>query len=108
MPHILAITGLVIATLLYWMLVRRRSSVRNGIQSMSRALSASNEVALSRIRGGLRAAVGPPKAADTGDWRDGIVVTDRRSGRDRRKWSDRRLGRGRRTGGDRRQSESSR
>ena len=108
MPQILAITGLVIATLLYWMLVRRRSSVRSGIQSMSRALSASNEVALSRIRGGLRSAVGPPKAADAGEWRDGIVVTDRRSGRDRRKWSDRRLGRGRRTGGDRRQSESSR
>ncbi len=108
MPQILAITGLVLATLLYFMLVRRRSSVRHGIQSMSRALSASNEVALSRIRGGLRA-VGPPTTTgDKEDLRDGIVVTDRRSGRDRRKWSDRRLGRGRRTGGDRRQSESSR
>ena len=62
MPQILAISGLVIATLLYFMLVRRRSSVRSGIQRMSRARSASNEVALSRIRGGLRAAVGPPKA----------------------------------------------
>jgi hypothetical protein len=74
---------------------------------MSRALSASNEVALSRIRGGFR----PPKApaaGEPGDWRDGIVVTDRRSGRDRRTWTDRRLGRGRRAGGDRRQSESSR
>ena len=81
--------------------------MRLGIQSMSRALSASNEVALSRIRGGLRAA-GPPAGGDKEDWRDGIVVTDRRSGRDRRKWSDRRLGRGRRTGGDRRRSESSR
>jgi hypothetical protein len=107
MPEILAITGLVLATLLYWMLVRRRSSVRLGVQSMSRALSASNEVALSRIRGGFR----PPKAAtaaETADWRDGIVVADRRSGRDRRKWNDRRIGRGRRTGGDRRRSESSR
>jgi hypothetical protein len=106
MPQILAITGLVLATLLYFMLVRRRSSVRQGIQSMSRALSASNEVALSRIRGSFR----PPAttAVETEDWRDGIVVTDRRSGRDRRKWSDRRLGRGRRTGSDRRQSEGSR
>jgi len=106
MPQILAISGLVLATLLYFMLVRRRSSVRHGIQSMSRALSASNEVALSRIRGSFR----PPatSAVEKEDWRDGIVVTDRRSGRDRRKWSDRRLGRGRRTGSDRRQSESSR
>jgi hypothetical protein len=107
MPQVLAISGLIVATLLYWMLVRRRSSVRLGIQSMSRALSASNEVALSRIRGGLRAPT-PPASGDSGDWRDGIVVTDRRSGRDRRKWYDRRLGRGRRTGSDRRQSESSR
>ena len=103
MPQILAITGLVLATLLYFMLVRRRSSVRHGIQSMSRALSASNEVALSRIRGSFRPPATPPVEEE--DWRDGIVVTDRRSGRDRRKWSDRRLGRGRRTGSDRRRSE---
>jgi hypothetical protein len=107
MPQILAIAGLVLATVLYFMLVRRRSSVRHGIQSMSRALSASNEVALSRIRGGFRPPQAP-SAGETGDWREGIVVTDRRSGSDRRKWTDRRLGRGRRQGGDRRQSEGSR
>ena len=106
MPEILALIGLVIATLLYALVVRRRSFFRTAGAGMSRALAASNEIALSRMRLGFRAAPTPPPNA-TGDWRDGIVVTDRRSGRDRRKSSDRRLGRGRRAGGDRRRSEDS-
>jgi hypothetical protein len=106
MPEILALIGLVVATLLYALLVRRRSGMRLGIQRMSQALAASNEIALSRMRLGFRAAP-TPTAGETGDWRDGIVMTDRRSGRDRRKSSHRRLGRGRRSGGDRRRSEDS-
>jgi hypothetical protein len=106
MPEILALIGLVIATVLYALVVRRRSFFRVAGAGMSRALAASNEIALSRMRLGFRPAPTPPPSA-TGDWRDGIVVTDRRSGRDRRKSSDRRLGRGRRAGGDRRRSEDS-
>jgi hypothetical protein len=100
MPEILALTGLVIATLLYALLVRRRSIVRFAIDSMSRALSASNEVAMARLRTFRGGSAAP--AEDPGDWRDRIVVADRRSGKDRRRWFDRRRGRGRRTGGDRR------
>jgi hypothetical protein len=106
MPEILALIGLVIATVLYALVVRRRSFLRVAGASMSRALAASNDIALSRMRLGFRAPPTPPSSA-AGDWRDGIVVSDRRSGRDRRKSSDRRLGRGRRTGGDRRRSEDS-
>jgi hypothetical protein len=105
MPVILLLIALVIATVLYALVVRRRSIFRAAGASMSRALAASNQIALSRMRLGFRAPAPPP--GETGDWRDGIVVTDRRSGRDRRGWSDRRLGRGRRSGGDRRRSEDS-
>ncbi len=106
MPEVLALTGLVIATVLYALLVRRRSLMRFGVDTMSRALSASNEIALSRLRTGFRP---EPKAMPepTGDWRDGIVVTDRRSGKDRRHSRDNRRGRGRRAGGDRRHEDQS-
>ena len=106
MPETLALVGLVMATVLYVLVVRRRSFLRVAVASLSRALAASNEIALSRMRIGFRSTPTQP-AGQAGDWRDGIVVTDRRSGRDRRKWSDRRLGRGRRAGGDRRRSEDS-
>lgn len=105
MPEILALTGLVIATVLYALLVRRRSVLRFGMESMSRALSASNEIALGRLRTGFRSAPAQ-KAAERGDWRDGITVIDRRSGEDRRRSDDRRRGRGRRAGGDRRRGGS--
>jgi hypothetical protein len=101
MPEILALAGLVVATVLYALLVRRRSFMRFGMESMSRALHASNEIALSRLRTGFR----PEPAAKPekkGDWRDDVTVVDRRSGEDRRRWDDRRRGRGRRAGGDRR------
>ena len=42
MPEILAIIGLALATVLYALLVRRRSTLRIGLQGMSRALLASN------------------------------------------------------------------
>lgn len=106
MPEVLALAGLVIATVLYALLVRRRSVVRFGMESMSRALSASNEIALSRLRTGFR----PERTAQPekkGDWRDGITVVDRRAGDDRRRSDDRRRGRGRRAGGDRRREGSS-
>jgi hypothetical protein len=98
MPEILALVGLVIATVLYLLLVRRRSSLREGVRSLSRALSASNEIALARISAGLRAERPAPTTA---------AVVERRSGQDRRKWYDRRRGRGRRAGGDRRRGASS-
>lgn len=101
MPEILALTGLVIATVLYALLVRRRSVMRFGLETMSRALHASNEIALSRLRTGFHPER-VEKTAETGDWRDGITLIDRRSGEDRRGSEDRRRGRGRRTGGDRR------
>jgi hypothetical protein len=99
MPELLALAGLVIATVLYSLLVRRRSLLRFGVDSMSRALSASNEVALERMRRGFRSESPAPEAAG--------IVTDRRSGKDRRGPEDRRRGRGRRTGADRRRGASS-
>lgn len=99
MPELLALVGLVIATLLYFLLVRRRASIREGLASMSRALAASNEMALQRLH--LKPA---PAKQPEGDWRDGIVGQDRRSGTDRRSTNHRRFGRGRRTGGERRRS----
>jgi hypothetical protein len=97
MPEVLALFGLVIATLLYALLVRRRSTVRFGVASMSRALSASNDIAMARLRGGFGAEPSPPETA---------VVTDRRSGQDRRRSHGRRW-RGRRAGGDRRRGAPS-
>jgi hypothetical protein len=67
---------------------------------MSRALAASNEMALQRLH--LKPSAGAAKPAS--DWRSDIVVTDRRSGEDRRKTNHRRFGRGRRTGEERRRS----
>jgi hypothetical protein len=97
MPEILALTGLVIATLLYLLLVRRRVAVRDGIASLSRALSASNDIAMARMSRGFREHR-PAVAPD--------APVERRSGQDRRGWTDRRRGRGRRAGGDRRRGAS--
>lgn len=94
MPELLALIGLVIATLLYALLVRRRSDVRVGIATLSQALSASNEIALARMSRGFRAPTPVSEATE--------IVLDRRSGTDRRRMWDRRRGRGRRSGGDRR------
>jgi hypothetical protein len=99
MPELLALIGLVIATVLYALLVRRRSVVRVGIATLSQALSASNEIALARMSRGFRAEAPVSEATEN--------VTDRRSGSDRRRMWDRRRGRGRRTGGDRRRGVTS-
>ncbi len=99
MPELLALLGLVIATALYALLVRRRSIVRFGAETMSRAMSASNEVALTRLRGGFGSQQALPEPA--------IIVTDQRSGLERRRGQDRRRGRGRRAGGDRRRGAPS-
>ena len=100
MPELLALIGLLIATLLYALLVRRRSSLRSGIASMGRALAASNEIALARMSRGFKPA--GPAGGEAAE-----VVTERRSGTDRRRAWDRRRGRGRRSGGDRRRGATS-
>jgi hypothetical protein len=100
MPEVLALTGLVIATLLYALLVRRRSIVRTGVESLGRAMSASNQIALARLSRGFRAETSVGAGADA-------IVIDRRSGTERRRLWDRRRGRGRRSGGDRRRGASS-
>jgi hypothetical protein len=97
MPEILALLGLVIATGLYFGLVRRRVGVREGIASMSRALAASNDIAMARLSRGFRDDSAPVAPA---------APVERRSGQDRRRWTDRRRGRGRRTGGDRRRAST--
>lgn len=99
MPELLVLVALVIATVLYALLVRRRALLRFGLESMSRALSASNEIALARISRGFRTI--PPISEAT------EIVADRRSGTDRRRGWDRARGRGRRSGGDRRRGASS-
>jgi len=99
MPELLGLIGLIIATVLYALLVRRRSLLRLGVESMNRALSASNEIALARMSRGFRAQAPVSEATE--------IVTDRRAGIDRRRAWDRRRGRGRRTGGDRRRGATS-
>ena len=99
MPELLALIGLLIATVLYAMLVRRRSLLRLGVERMGRALSASNEIALARMSRGFRAPAPVSEATE--------IVLDQRSGNDRRRSWDRRRGRGRRSGGDRRRGASS-
>ena len=100
MPETLTLVGLLIGTLLYALLVRRRASLRQGISNLRDALAASNEIALQRLH--LRPS--PSASAQQGGWGDGVLVTDRRSGQDRRSTNHRRFGRGRRSGGDRRRS----
>ena len=100
MPESLAIVGLVLATLLYALLVRRRAEIRAGVLSLSRALSASNEIALGRLRTSFRGH--KPDAAAPLIGPDGEPFDERRSGSERRRANERWRGRGRRTGGDRR------
>jgi hypothetical protein len=53
--QLLALVGLVIGVGLYALLVRRRGAERLDHVTMSRALSASNEIALARMRDAPRA-----------------------------------------------------
>lgn len=98
MPHILALVGLIIGAALYWLLVRRRVIGRLSGADLARALSASNQVALTRIRDAPRRRADALAAVASGP----EVVAERRSGEDRRGGPEPRRGRGRRTGGDRR------
>ena len=95
----LAFIGLLIGVLLYGLLVRRRVAERLGGLTMMRALAASNEVAVARIREATQRRRAELSGSE--DRRE-VVVQDRRSGTDRRGRRDRRRGRGRRTGADRR------
>lgn len=99
MPETLALVGLVLATVLYAFMVRRRAGVRFGALSLSRALAASNEIGLSRLRASLR----PNKSERTAPAASSeAVLVERRGGDDRRRANERWRGRGRRDGGDRR------
>lgn len=100
MPQLLAFVGLIIGVALYWLLVRRRVFGRvTGIE-LARALSASNQVALTRIRDAPRRKADKLAAIDNPP--PPGVSPERRSGDDRRGGRDPWRGRGRRTGGDRR------
>jgi hypothetical protein len=105
MPETLALVGLVMATVLYALLVRRRTVGRMGALSLSRALAASNEIALGRLRASSR----PRKEAAQASAEAAVepVFVERRAGDDRRHLNERRRGRGRRTGGDRRRGGAS-
>src|SRR5688500_5715125 len=105
MPETLAIVGLVMATVLYGLMVRRRASGRFGALTLSRALAASNEIALNRLHLSPRRRSAGPAARDIVV--DGVIVEERRTGDDRRRTNERRRGRGRRSGGDRRRDASS-
>jgi hypothetical protein len=105
--QVLALVGLVIGAALYALLLRRRVAERVEQLTMSRALTASNEIALARVRDAPRvraAAVAATAAVEVVDEAPGIgvLVRDRRSGKDRRAENQAGRGRGRRAGGDRR------
>ena len=100
MPHILALVGLIIGAALYYLLVRRRVIGRLSGADLARALSASNLVALARIRDAPRRRADALAVLESGPGAE--VVPERRSGEDRRGDFEPWRGRGRRTGGDRR------
>ena len=105
MPETLALVGLVLATILYALLVRRRTAVREGVMSLGRALAASNEIALGRLRTSFRGHKTTAAAPISGA--HGAPFEERRSGGDRRRPYERWRGRGRRSGGDRRKGGAS-
>jgi len=100
MPDTLAFVGLAIGAALYWMLVRRRVVGRISGGELARAMIASNQTALARIRDAPRRRAEAIAAIDERPGSE--VVPERRSGDDRRAGREHRRGRGRRTGGDRR------
>jgi hypothetical protein len=104
MTETLALVGLVMATILYALMVRRRAIVRFGAVTLSRALTASNEIALNRLHLSprRRSAGATPELVV-----DGVIIEERRTGEDRRRPNERWRGRGRRSGGDRRRDASS-
>jgi hypothetical protein len=105
MPILLTLAGLLIAAVLYALLVRRRAWTRFSGRELANALTASNEIAMNRIR---EAPLRRAEAVAAVEARPGSPVADeRRTGVDRRETLENRRGRGRRTGGDRRQGAAS-
>jgi hypothetical protein len=100
MPDTLAFVGLAIGAALYGLLVRRRVAGRMSGGELARALIASNQTALARIRDAPRRRAAAIAAIDERPGSE--VIPERRSGEDRRAGREHRRGRGRRTGGDRR------
>lgn len=88
MPQILALVGLVIGAALYWLLVRRRVLGRITGSELARALVASNQVALARIRDAPRRRAEADGAIDDRPGSD--LTPERRSGDERRSARDHR------------------
>ena len=105
MPIILTLAGLLIAAALYALLVRRRAWARFSGRELANALTASNEIAMNRIREAPRRRA--EAVAAVGNRPGSPVADERRTGIDRRESSENRRGRGRRAGGDRRQGAAS-
>jgi hypothetical protein len=101
--QVLALVGLVIGAALYALLLRRRVAERVELLTMARALSASNEIALARMRDAPRIRAAALAALEEAPAL-GVLVRDRRSGDDRRIENQAGRGRGRRAGGDRRRN----
>jgi hypothetical protein len=97
--QLLALVGLVIGAALYALLLRRRMAERVGQLTMSRALSASNEIALARMRDAPRIRAAALAAVEEPGL--GVLVRDRRSDQDRRVEAQAGRARGRRAGSDR-------
>jgi hypothetical protein len=103
--QVLALLGLFIGAALYALLLRRRMAERVEQLTMSRALTASNEIALARMRDAPRIREAALAAKDDAPGSEvGVLVRDRRSGKDRRGENAAGRGRGRRAGGDRRRN----
>ena len=108
--QLLALIGLVIGAGLYALLVRRRGAERLDHVTMSRALTASNEIALARMRDAPRVRAAALEAIADGrdpsvldrDADAVAVIEDRRSALDRRGDASRGSRRRRRWGRDRR------
>lgn len=108
--ELLALIGLVIGAGLYALLVRRRGVERLDHVTMSRALTASNEIALARMRDAPRARAAALEALADGrglslidrDADPVAVIVDRRSAVERRGDASRGSSRRRRWGRNRR------
>ena len=99
--EILAVVGLLLGATLYALLVRRRANERFDTLTMSRALTASNEIALSRIHNRPRERTGAPEPLEDRP-SDETAVPEPRSERGLRFGWGRSRNRGRRAGDKRR------
>jgi hypothetical protein len=102
LPETLALVALLLGAALYALLVRRRAAGRLHGRDLASALTASNEIALDRLRNAPRQRAAAISALEERGVPE--VVVEQRSGRDRRAGTHRGRGRGRRSGGDRRRN----